>query len=58
MHVNRVKGDHAVGRSDIEGRVIKVLDKSKVRGLNGRLVSKAFVELDGGFTMWIPAEWV
>ena len=58
VHVNRTKRDKAVTKEDIGGRVIKVIDKTKVRSLNGRLVNKSFIELKGGFTIWVPSEWI
>ena len=58
FHVNRLKRDDAVQREDIKGRVEKVLSTRKVRGLNGRLVTKAFIKLEGGYTMRVPSTWV
>ena len=47
-----------IQREDIQGKVKKVLETRKVRGLKGRLVTKAFVQLEGGYTMWVPSAWV
>ena len=58
IHINRLKKDDAVQREDIKGRVEKVLSTRKVRGLNGRLTTKAFVRLESGYTMWVPSAWV
>ena len=58
VHVNRLKGDDSVQRVDIEGKISRVLENKKVRGLNGRLSNKSFVELEGGHTLWVPSTWV
>ena len=58
VHANRLKKDDAVQKEDVIGKINRVLDTKKVRGLNGRLVNKAFVELEGGHTMWVPMDWV
>jgi hypothetical protein len=58
VHLNRLKKDDAVQKEDIVGRVKKVLDTRKVRGLNGRLTNKSFVQMEGGYTLWVPSAWV
>ena len=58
VHVNRLKRDDAVQKADIEGRVKKILETRKVRGLNGRLFNKSFIQMEGGYTMWVPSTWV
>ena len=57
VHANRLKKDSAVQKEDVTGKINRTLDTKKVRGLNGRLVNKAFVELVGGHTMWVPRDW-
>ena len=58
VHANRLKRDSAVQKEDISGNIVRTLDTKRVRGINGRLVNKAFVELVGGHTMWVPEGWV
>jgi hypothetical protein len=58
VHLNRLKRDDAVQKEDIVGRVEKLLDTRKVRGLNGRLTNKSFVQIKGGYTLWVPSAWV
>ena len=57
VHVNRTKRDTAVTKEDVSGRIEKSIEQRKVRGLNGRLVNKSFVQLDNGFTLWVPTDW-
>ena len=58
VHANRLKRDSAVQKEDISGNIVRTLDTKRVRGINGRLVNKAFLELVGGHTMWVPEGWV
>ena len=58
VHANRLKRDSAVQREDVAGKITRTLDTKKVRGLNGRLTNKSFVELEGGYTLWVPTDWV
>ena len=58
VHVNRLKRDDAVQKEDVVGRVKKILETRRIRGLNGRLIKKSFVQMDEGYTLWVPSAWV